>query len=61
MIYKDIASQAFYVAGQKKSHNHGAKVLMKELAEEELKHSELLKNLKEKILRNARLGTAREC
>jgi len=50
-IYKEIASQAFYIAGQKKSQDTGAKILMKELAEEELKHSQLLKNLKEKGLR----------
>jgi len=50
-IYKEIASQAFYIAGQKKSQDPGAKILMKELAEEELKHSQLLKNLKETGLR----------
>jgi len=37
-IYKEIASQAFYVAGQSKTEDPGAKALMKELAEEELKH-----------------------
>ena len=47
-IYKEIASQAFYIAGQKKTQDPGAKALMKELAGEELKHSELLKNLKER-------------
>lgn len=46
-IYKEIASQAFYIAGQKKTQDPGAKALMKELAEEELKHSQWLKNLKE--------------
>ena len=50
-IYKEIASQAFYIAGQKKSKDPGARALMKELAEEELRHSQLLQNLKEKDLR----------
>ena len=49
-IYKEIASQAFYVAGQKRTQNPGAKALMKELAAEELKHSQWLKDLKEKGL-----------
>ena len=47
-IYKEIASQAFYIAGQSKTQDLGAKALMKELAQEELRHSELLKELKEK-------------
>jgi rubrerythrin len=46
-IYKEIASQAFYIAGQSKIQDPGAKALMKELAEEELKHSQWLKNLKD--------------
>ncbi len=49
-IYKEIASQAFYIAGQSKTQDPGAKVLLKELAEEELKHAELLKSIKEKGL-----------
>jgi rubrerythrin len=49
-IYKEIASQAFYIAGQSRTEDPGAKVLMKELAEEELKHSQLLKDIKEKGL-----------
>ena len=49
-IYKEIASQAFYIAGQNKTEDPGAKALMKELAGEELKHSQWLKNLKEKGL-----------
>lgn len=57
-IYKEIASQAFYIAGEKKTQDPGAKALMKELAEEELKHSQLLKNLKEKGL--WKLGWYRE-
>ena len=47
-IYKEIASQAFYIAGQSKTQDPAAKALMKELAREELKHSQWLKNLKEK-------------
>ena len=46
-IYKEIASQAFYIAGQRKTQDRGAKILMKELAEEELKHTQLLKDIKE--------------
>jgi len=49
-IYKEIASQAFYIAGQDKTQDLGAKALMKELAQEELRHSEWLKRLKEKGL-----------
>jgi rubrerythrin len=47
-IYKEIASQAFYVAGQSVTEDPGAKVLIKELAKEELKHSQWLKDIKEK-------------
>ncbi len=49
-IYKEIASQAFYIAGQGKTEDLGAKALLKELAEQELKHAELLKDLKAKGL-----------
>jgi len=49
-MYKEIASQAFYIAGQNKTQDPGAKALMKELAEEELKHLQWLKNLKERGL-----------
>ena len=49
-IYKEIASQAFYLAGQSKTEDPGARALMKELAEEELKHSQWLKDFKEKGL-----------
>ena len=54
-IYKEIASQAFYIAGQSKTQDPGAKALMKELAREELKHSQWLKNLKEKGWENKRV------
>ena len=49
-IYREIASQAFYIAGQRATEDQGAKTLMKELAAEELKHSQLLKYIKEKGL-----------
>ena len=49
-IYKEIASQAAYIAGQRKTQDPGAKTLMKELAKEELGHSQRLKKLKEKGL-----------
>ena len=42
-MYKEIASQASYIAGQKKTRDPAAKALMKELAEAELKHSRWLK------------------
>lgn len=46
-IYKEIASQAFYIAGQRMTQDLAARVLMKELAKEELRHSQWLKNLRE--------------
>ena len=49
-IYKEIASQAVYEAAQSKTEDPGAKALMKELAKEELGHSQRLKKLKEKGL-----------
>ncbi len=50
-VYKEIASQAVYIAGQNKTEDLGAKTLMKELAKEELGHSQRLKKLKEKGLK----------
>lgn len=47
-MYKEIASQAFYIAGQEKTQDPGARELMKELAAEELNHSRMIKNFKEK-------------
>jgi rubrerythrin len=44
-IYKEIASQAFYSAAQSKTSDPGAKALLKELAEEELRHSQVLMEL----------------
>jgi len=46
-IYREIASQAVYEAGQLSTLNPAAKSLMKELAGEELKHSKWLKVFKE--------------
>jgi hypothetical protein len=51
-IYKEVASQAWYLAGQKQTRDPAAKALMKELAAEEGSHAAKLKDLKEK-------GTAR--
>lgn len=47
-MYKEVASQAFYTAGQKLTENPGAIALLKDLAGEEAKHIEWLKQLKEK-------------
>jgi rubrerythrin len=49
-IYKEIASQAVYSAGRSKTKDPGAKALLEELASEELKHSQRLKELKERGL-----------
>jgi len=47
-IYKEIAAQALYSAGQSKTDDAGARALLKELAEEEFGHAQRLKKLKEK-------------
>lgn len=47
-IYKEIASQAVYEAAQKQTADPGAVALLKDLAAQEVKHSELLKALKDK-------------
>jgi rubrerythrin len=49
-IYREIASQAFYIAGQEGADDSGARLLMEELAQEELKHARWLEALKEKGL-----------
>ena len=49
-IYKEIASQAVYEAAQQKTDDPGAKELLKELAGQEIEHTEKLKILKEKGL-----------
>jgi rubrerythrin len=53
-IYKEIASQALYEAGQKRTQDPGARALMKELAEEELKQSQWLKEFKDKGIEHVR-------
>lgn len=47
-MYKEIAAQALYLAGQKMTQDSGAVTLMKELAADEIEHLEWLKQLKEK-------------
>jgi rubrerythrin len=47
-LYKEIAAEAFYSAGQNNTTDPGAKALMKELAEEERRHAQILKDLKER-------------
>ena len=49
-IYKEIASQATYVAAQSRTQDPAARELLKELAKEELGHSKRLKKFKEKGL-----------
>lgn len=51
-IDREIVSQAFYIAGQKKTQDPGAIALMQELADEELHHYEWIKKLKETGLRS---------
>lgn len=47
-MYKEVASQAFYIAGQNNTDDPGAKALMKDLAEAELRHLQMLKELGER-------------
>jgi rubrerythrin len=47
-IYKEVSSQALYLGAQKRTEDPGARELMRELAGEELKHAQLLKDLREK-------------
>ena len=53
-MYKEIASQAFYTAGQKLTGDPGAVALMTELAVQESQHLESLKKLKEKGIKGGR-------
>lgn len=46
-IYKEIASQASYEAGQQKTNDLGARALLMELAQEELKHIQFLRALQD--------------
>ncbi len=59
-IYKEIAAQAFYEAGQKQTDDPGAQALMKELAAQEVRHAERLKRLKGKGLSAVKGWHARE-
>lgn len=45
-IYREVATQAFYSAGQKQTTDPGAQALMAQLAKEEQKHAERLKELR---------------
>ncbi len=47
-ISKELFARAFYMEGQNKTDDPAAKVLMKELADEEQKHAQLLRGLKDK-------------
>jgi rubrerythrin len=47
-MYMEIASQAFYMAGQDRTNDPGARALLKELAGEESRHSQMLKEFKER-------------
>ncbi len=47
-IYKEIASEALYMAELSKTQDPGARTLMKGLAQEERKHSQWLKDFKDK-------------
>ena len=49
-IYKEIASQAMYEVAQQKTDDPAARELLRELAGQEVKHAEKLKELKEKGL-----------
>jgi rubrerythrin len=49
-IYKEIASQAVYEAAQQKTDDPAARALLKELAAQEVKHAEKLKDLKQRGL-----------
>ncbi len=50
-IYKEIASQALYLAAQKKTSDPGARSLMKDLALDESRHSQKLTKLKDRPLK----------
>ena len=50
-IYKEIASEAFYEAGQATTDDPGARALMRELAEDERRHTETLKQLRDRECR----------
>jgi rubrerythrin len=47
-MYREIASQAVYEAGQEQTTDPGARALMKELAADEKQHTEILRELKDR-------------
>lgn len=47
-ISKELFARTFYVEGQNRTDDPGAKALMKELADAELKHAQLLRAFREK-------------
>lgn len=47
-MYREVASQAFYLAAQQKSIDPGAKALMKELGDDEARHYRRLERLKKR-------------
>lgn len=49
-IYKEIASQAVYEAAQQKTDDPAVAELLRELAKQEVRHAEILKELKQKGL-----------
>ncbi|MEE8471105.1 MAG: ferritin family protein, partial [Dehalococcoidia bacterium] len=54
-MYKEIASEAFYSAGQKQTDDTGARELMKELAEEERRHFRILQEFSDTRWMNEQL------
>jgi rubrerythrin len=46
-IYKEIASQTLYIEAQRDTDDAAARMMLRRLADEELKHAETLKKLKE--------------
>ncbi|MBM3132143.1 MAG: rubrerythrin [Chloroflexi bacterium] len=46
-MYKEVAAQATYAAAQKETDDPGARRLLKELAEDEGRHLQILKDIKE--------------
>ena len=58
-MYKEIASNALYSAGQKQTDDPGASALLGELAEEELNHLKTLKKLKEGKWKKVRWHSSR--
>lgn len=49
-MYKEIASQALYLAAHEKTQDPGAQAMLKELAAQELNHSKMVRKLKDEKL-----------